>query len=115
MVAESRPDFTLEFRVESGSVEPEEEMRHEAGSRLRELTYDHTDIVGASVAVEELTGSETPHLYEARVVVYMRPNNLTVTEKASDALQALQQTLSTMERRVREERAQLREKQRGQA
>mgnify|MGYP006303696047 FL=1 len=114
MVAESRPDFTLEFRVESESVEPEEEMRREADRRLRELTYDHNDIVGAAVAVEELTGSETPHLYEARVVAYMRPNNLTVVEKASEALQALQNALSTMERRVREERARLREKQRGQ-
>lgn len=115
MDAESRPDFTLEFRVESESVEPEEAMRQEADSRLRALTYDHNDIVGAAVAVEELTGSTTPHLYETRVVVYMRPNNLTAVEKAPEALQALQNALSTMERRVREERAHLRERQRGQA
>jgi len=114
-MAESLPDFTLEFRVESESVEPEEEMRREADSRLRELTYDHSDIVGAAVAVEELTGSETPHLYETRVVVYMRPNNLTAVEKAPEAMQSLQNALSTMEREVREERARLREKQRGQA
>jgi len=115
MTAETRPEFTLEFRVESESVEPEGEMRQEADSRLRALTYDHDDIVGAAVAVEEVTGSETPHLYETRVVVYMRPNNLTVVEKAPEALQSLQNALSTMERRVREERTRLREKQRGQA
>jgi ribosome-associated translation inhibitor RaiA len=113
-MAESRPEFTLEFRVESESVEPENAMRREADTQLRELTYDHNDIVGAAVAVEELTGSETPHMYEARVVVYMRPNNLTVVEKAPESLQALQDALSTMERRVREERARLRDKQRGQ-
>jgi ribosome-associated translation inhibitor RaiA len=113
-MAESRPDFTLEFRIESESVEPEAEMRREADRRLRELTYDHNDIVGAAVAVEELTGSETSYMYEARVVVYMRPNNLAVVEKAPESLQALQNALSTMERRVREERRHLREKQRGQ-
>jgi hypothetical protein len=31
-------------------------------------------MIGASVALEELTGQTTPHRYQVRVVVYVRPN-----------------------------------------
>jgi hypothetical protein len=31
--------------------------------------------------VEELTGEETPHRYQVRAIVYMRPDNIAVVEK----------------------------------
>lgn len=104
----SQTDFSFEFLSEID--QPDEPLRVEAEQRLRDLTEDHTDIIGASVAVEELTGSETPHRFQARIVVYMRPSNLVAVEKAENATTALQQTLNTVERQVRERREQLRER-----
>lgn len=104
----SQTDFSFEFLSEID--QPAEPLRIEAEERLLELTEDHTDIIGASVALEELTGAETPHRFQTRIVVYMRPSNVVAVEKAPEAITSLQQTLNTVERQVREKRDQLRER-----
>lgn len=104
----SQTDFSYEFLSEID--QPDEPLRVEAEQRLRDLAADHNDIIGASVAVEELTGAETPHRFQTRIVVYMRPSNVVAVEKAPDAITSVQQTLSTVERQVREKRTRLRER-----
>lgn len=73
------------------------------------LAEDHTDIVGASVAVEELTGEATAHRYQVRVAIYMRPDNVAAVEKGEGAEEALKGALDAVERQVRELRDRLRE------
>jgi len=87
----------------------EDELWSEADRRLRALIDGHTDITGASVAVRELTGDETPHLYQVRVSVYMRPEDVVVIEKQETVVGALKGALDTVERQVRETRAKLRD------
>jgi len=101
-------DFTLEFRNEVGlPANVKAEMRSEAEKRLYALLEGHTDIVGAEVAIEELTGDTTPHMYEARVVVYMRPESVVAVEKQETAIGALKGSLSAVERQVRQYREKL--------
>jgi ribosome-associated translation inhibitor RaiA len=103
-------DFRLEFYNEAAlSEELELELAAEADRRLRELAEGHTDIIDASVSVEELTGAETPHRYQVRVVVYMRPDNVVAVEKQETVKGALKGALSAVERQVREVRQKLRE------
>ena len=103
-------DFTLEFRNEVGlPANVEAEMRSEAEGRLRALIEGHDDLIGAEVAVEELTGDTTPHAYEVRVVVYMRPESVVAVEKQETARGALKGALSAVERQVRQYREKLRE------
>ncbi|MBN1249239.1 MAG: hypothetical protein JXC32_16390 [Anaerolineae bacterium] len=104
----SQTDFSFEFLSEI--EQPAEPLRVEAEQRLRALTGDHSDIIGASVAIEELTAAETPHAFQTRIVVYMRPSNVVAVEKAPDAITSLQQTLNIVERQVREKRRRLRER-----
>jgi ribosome-associated translation inhibitor RaiA len=104
----SQTDFSFEFLGEL--AQPDENLRIEAERRLRELAEGHTDIIGASVAIEELTGAETPHRYQARVVVYMRPSDIAAVEKGPNAMTALEQSLNVVERQVREYREKLRER-----
>ncbi len=104
----SQTDFSFEFLSEI--EQPDERLRIEAEQRLRELTEGHKDIIGASVALEELTGSETPHRYQARVVVYMRPNDIAAVEKAPEPRTALQQALTAVEGQVRKYREKLSER-----
>jgi ribosome-associated translation inhibitor RaiA len=104
-------DFDFEFYNEVLHLEHlEAELRAEAESRLRELAADHTDIIGASVAIEELTGDVTPHRYQVRVVAYMRPDNVAAVEKGETIEAALNGALSAVERQVREYRNKLRER-----
>ena len=73
------------------------------------MREERTDIVGAEVAVEELTGDTTPHVYEVRAVVYMRPENIAAVEKQETASGALKGALSALERQVRQIREKLAE------
>ncbi len=106
-------DFAIEFRNEVGLPDDvKAEMRSEAESRLWALREGHTDMVSAEVTMEELTGDTTPHLYEVRVVVYMRPESVVGVEKQETAIGALRGSLSAVERQVRQYREKLRESQR---
>jgi ribosome-associated translation inhibitor RaiA len=99
-------DFEFEFLSEIR--EPERGLFEEAEGRLRELAEGHDDMTGASVAVEELTQEETRHLYQARVVTYIKPANIAAVEKAETPEAALDGALSAVERQVRERREQFR-------
>jgi ribosome-associated translation inhibitor RaiA len=99
----------MDFEFHVKGIELESEQRAEVEARLRELAADHKDITGASVAVEELTGATTPYNYQARVVVYMRPNDIAAVEKQETAMGAVRGALDAVERHVREYRAKLRE------
>jgi len=101
----SELDFQFEFHSEipnSGN-----ELIVEAEGRLRQLALGHSDMIGGSVALEELTGDTTPHRYQARVVAYMRPDNLAAVEKGETAVEALKGALNAVERQVRERREKL--------
>ncbi len=103
-----KPSFTLEF---TSVIEyPDHMLEEEAGQRLRALTEGHTDIVGAAVAIEEQTASKAERHFQARIVVYMRPNDVVAVEKAPRAIDALRAALDAVERQVREDRAKLRER-----
>jgi len=103
-------DFDFEFYSEIPNLDAA--LRTEAESHIRELTAGHTDITGASVAVEELTGDSTPHRYEARVLVYVRPDNVVAVEKGETAEVAVKGALDAAERQIRELRDKLREQSR---
>jgi hypothetical protein len=103
-------EYNFAFRNEASLPDQvEADLWTEADRRLRALAEGHTDIVDAAVAVEELTGDTTPHLYEARVVVYIRPEDIVAVEKQETAEGALKGALDAVERQVRERRVKLRE------
>jgi hypothetical protein len=100
-------DFHLEFQTEFEHYG--DELITEADRRLRALAEGHSDMIGASVAMEELTGGETPHVYQARVIAYIRPNNVVAVEKRDAPETALKGALSAVERQVHELREKLRQ------
>ena len=58
-------DFAFEFHSEL--PQPTEELRAEAERWLRQLSAGQTDVIGASVALQQLIEATTPYKYEARV------------------------------------------------
>lgn len=101
-------DFTFEFYSEVSLPYSKTDLRADAERELRELAAEHDDIIGASVAIEELTGSATPHRYQVRIVVYSRPEYIAGVEKGQSPKVALRQALDVVERQVREQRERLR-------
>lgn len=105
----NQTDFPIEFRNEVEVTDSDIDFYVELEDRLRELARGHRDITGAAASLEKpAEGRETPPLYEASVVVYIRPNNIAAVEKADEPLKALQGALDAVERQVREQRGRLR-------
>ncbi len=98
----------IEFYSEIPSVT--EDIRREVRDRLEALTEGHKDIIESSIAIEDIAGEETPYLYEVRIVVYMRPENIAVVEKGEAIRKTVKDALTTVERQVRKERARRKEK-----
>jgi hypothetical protein len=99
-------DFHVEFQSKVEHLD--DASIWEAERRLRELAQGQTDMVGAAVAVESLAGQETPHVFQARVVAYTRPDNVVAVEKGEAPETALKGALDGVERQVREMRKKLR-------
>lgn len=101
-------EFDFEFYMEeSPNPQLEEDLRLEALTRLRELAEGHQDIIGASVAVEKPAKKETSFVFQARVVAYVRPENIAAVEKEDSPMAALQSVLDAVERQVRQKRGKL--------
>lgn len=109
----SRTDFHVEFYSEFPATEAELELETE--ERLRQLGEEESDMIGASVAIEELTGEETPHMFQVRIVAYIRPDNIVVVEKNASLEIALREALTILERQVRAKRELLRKPWQGPA
>lgn len=98
-------ELDFEFYSEGlATPDLEQELWAVAWERVQELARDRDDMIGASAAIERVEGGETPHVYKARIVAYIKPNNIVVNKKADQPMAALQQSLDSLERRVRQHR-----------
>ncbi len=103
MNSQTIPDFALEFDSKIPHIEGE--LRPELERRLMQLAKGHRDLVGASAVVEELAQNRgTRFIYRARVVVYIRPENIAADEKADTPQAALKGALDGVVRQVRARR-----------
>jgi ribosome-associated translation inhibitor RaiA len=105
-------DLTFEFHTEIKDLPDalEYDLRAEAEERMRALATGHTDVIGASVILEQPAHGESSYLYQARVVAYGRPEHVSATEKDANLTSALRGALDAVERQVRERREKLAER-----
>ena len=101
-------EFPFDFEFLNQTNLQDEDLYALAYEEITGITEGHTDIVGASVSIEELSSGTTPHAFKVRVVIYIRPENIAATEVKPSALEALQQALKAAIRQVREKRDRLR-------
>lgn len=107
----SDQEFTFEFlnEIENLGEALDERLYSEAETRLRKLQKGHTDLIGAAVSIEQPAKAQTDFVYRARVVVYIRPENMAAAAQAAEPMGALKEALSGVERQVRERRDKLRQ------
>lgn len=98
-------DFEFEFYCKDiPNIQLEDDLRIEAENHLQDLATGHSDMIGASVAVEKPAQRETAYIYQARVIAYIKPDNIVAIEKNDSAMAAIQGALNAVERQVRERR-----------
>ncbi|MGD8404269.1 MAG: hypothetical protein PVJ21_11450 [Anaerolineales bacterium] len=98
-------DFHVDFNIEAGDIR--DEFNLEAEQALRELASHHSDLTGASVSLENIVKTESPYLYQVRIVVYKRPEDIAVVEKGVEPIIALKGALDALEEKVRASRERL--------
>ncbi len=101
-------DFPFDIEFYNKTDLPDQEYYEMAYKEIKEISEGHNDIVGASISLDELSSGETPHAYQARVVLYVRPDNISSTEVMPSATAALQNALSAAVDQVRDKRDKLR-------
>lgn len=101
-------DFYVDYNIEVSDVS--DGFKRETEQRLEELTAEHTDIVGAAVALEKTVDTQTYDLYRVRILLYKRPQDIVVTREEADPMVALREALHTIEEQVRESREKLAQK-----
>jgi len=101
-----RADFDWEFYA-GEETQVADELKEKARRRMLALAEGHNDLIGASVALERPAHRESAFIYEARVVAYIRPDNVVAVQKADSAETALDAALDAVERQVRSMRDKL--------
>lgn len=101
-------EFHVDYNIETPKV-IDEKILDEVEFRLRALRGDRTDIVGAAVSLEDIAGVERSYLYQARIVVYMRPKQIASVAKNEHPRFALKDALTDLERKVGDYRTRLKE------
>lgn len=100
------PDFDFEFYSEVPDVN--DRLRGEALTRLEALADGRRDMIGASVALEDISNERTANKFKARIVAYTKPKHVAATEKAGSADEAIKGALKAIERQVHAEREKMR-------
>ena len=98
----SQLDFHIDYNLVATDLP--ESIEAEISERIQALTEGRNDLIGAAVAVEKIAGDGDSYLFEARIVAYLKPENIAVVEKGPSPENALKDALSVLERQVREER-----------
>lgn len=102
-------DMPIELNSEGLSQEKEGELYAIAEDELRKLTKNHQDITGAAIHIKQPAKSNTDFIYDARVVAYVRPENVFASEKHNDPASALRGALDAVARQIREKRERMRQ------
>ena len=98
----------IEFHLDRLQIADDTEAK--VRSLIDGLEEGRSDITGAYVSVKQLSGKPTVNEYEARIVLYHRPNNITGTSRSADIPEALLNAIGSAKRQLRKARASTRDR-----
>ena len=98
-------DFYIDFNIEVPNIA--DGFTREAEQRLRKLETSHSDLIGAAISLERIVKAETSYLFQVRIVVYKRPQDIVIVKKDADPMTTLRAALEALEEKVRESREKL--------
>jgi ribosome-associated translation inhibitor RaiA len=98
-------EFYIDYNIEVSDVG--ENFNREVEQRLTELVSDHSDMIGAAVALEKVADTTTYDVYRVRILLHKRPQDIVVTKQDADPMVALRDALDVLEKQVRTSREKL--------
>ncbi len=100
----------IEFHLDNLKIS--KQLEQKVRDRYKDWARGHHDITNAYFSVKQLSGKKSVHEYEAKIVLYHRPENIVTAFRASTIPEAIKGAVQTTERQLRETRAAYRDKRR---
>ena len=98
----------IEFHLDNLKIS--RQLEQKLRTRYDVWKRGHHDITHAFFSLKQLSGKKSVHEYEAKIVLYHRPENIVAAYRASAIPEAVKGAVQTMERRIRETRATYRDR-----
>jgi ribosome-associated translation inhibitor RaiA len=98
-------DFYIDYQLEIEDWN--DELQSELETKLFDLADEDTDLVGAAVAITQPAHASTPYLYQTRIVVYGRPDDVAATETSDSIQGSVKGALDAIIKQVRKKREKL--------
>lgn len=73
--------------------------------KINRLEEGHHDISGAHLSIKQLSGKPTVNHYEARLILYHKPDHIVGSHKSTSITDAVQEVLTATERQLRKARS----------
>lgn len=86
------------------------DVQEKISARLDKMEEGHTDITGAFLSIKQMSGKPTVNIYEATLVLYHKPDNISGSEKSENIPDAVAGALSGVERQLRKARNAIRDR-----
>jgi ribosome-associated translation inhibitor RaiA len=98
----------IEFHLDNLKIS--QDLRDKVTQHCDKWTEGHHDISNIYFSVKQVSGKKSVHEYEAKVVLYHRPDHIVVTHRSPGIPEVVTAVIHSVERRIRETRKQYRDK-----
>lgn len=95
--------MAFDFQFSNEVKEQEKALWQEAETRLSKLGLNRKDVIGATVNIEKEIKAQTPHLFSAKVLVFIKPKKIIAEKKDKNVMFALKKALDAVERQIRKD------------
>jgi ribosome-associated translation inhibitor RaiA len=102
--------MSIPIELHLDHVKISEQLESKLKKKINDWERGHRDITGAYVSLKQLSGKPTVHEYEAKIVLYHRPENVVATHRSSSIPDALTGAAQTAERLLRRQRESFRDR-----
>ena len=79
-------------------------------TKINQLEEGHHDISGAYLSIKQLSGKPTVNMYQAKMVLYHKPDTIAGSHKSASIPEAIQEAYEAAERQLRKSRSHLKER-----
>lgn len=86
------------------------DVQEKIQARVDALEEGRNDITGAYLSIKQMSGKPTVNLYEATLVLYHKPDNISGSAKSENIPDAVAGALTSVERQLRKARSAVRDR-----
>jgi len=92
----------IEFYLDNLKIS--KQLEDKVRARFEDWTHGHHDITNIYISLKQVSGKRSVHDYEAKIVLYHRPDHIVVTHRSPGIPETLTAVIHAAERKLRDTR-----------